>query len=175
MAVWSLHMAMPRFPVWLLAAALATLAVPALAAEQQSMELRGLTFVGSRGAARDLVLEARRARFLPDTNVTHLEDVHAVVDPQDGNPGFELECERGELWLDTNDFVATGNVRGRTADGRRFTTAWVRFDQAQGLVYTDAPVKIEEAGGTYSGGGFRYTLQDQRFRLFGGASVVREP
>ena len=161
--------------MWLLAAALASLAVTALAAEQQSMELRGLTFVGSRGAARDLVLEARRARFFPDTNVTYLEDVHAVVDPQDGNPGFEMECDRGELWLETNDFVATGNVRGRTADGRRFTTAWVRFDQTQGVAYTDAPVMIEEAGGTYSGGGFRYTLRDQRFKLLRGASMVREP
>ncbi len=139
------------------------------------MELRGLKFVGSRGAARDIVVEARSARYFPDTNVTYLEDVHSVVDPQEGNPGFEMECDRGELWLETNDFVATGNVHGRTADGRRFTTAWVRFDQKQGLAFTDAPVVIEEAGGTYSGGGFRYTLRDQRFRLLGGASVVREP
>jgi len=157
------------------AAFLPTGAPPARAAEPQGMELRTLTFVASRGGERDLVLHAERARYFPDTNVTYLERVHSMVDPREGQPGIEIECDRGELFLATNDFVATGNVRGRTADGRKFTTTWLRYDQKTDVAFTDAPVVIEEAGGTYTGGGFRYHVREQRFRLLGGASVVREP
>ncbi|HME72451.1 MAG TPA: LPS export ABC transporter periplasmic protein LptC [Myxococcota bacterium] len=139
------------------------------------MVIRGLTFVASRGAERDLVLRAERARLDPGSNVAHLERVESSVDPQEGAPGFEMTCDEGDLFLATNDFLAKGNVHGKTADGRHFTTTWVRYDHATGVASTDAPVEIEEAGGKYKGGGFRYQVKEQRFRLLGGATMVREP
>ena len=62
---------------------------------------------------------------------------------------------------------------GRTDRNRVFTTEWVRYDHADGLLYTDAPVLITEAGVTYRGGGFRYDIRDRRFRLTGGASILQ--
>jgi len=166
-----------RFSVWMLAAACGAgfLPSPSVAQEAEGMVIRGLTFVASRGAERDLVLRAERARLDPGSNVAHLERVESSVDPQEGAPGFEMTCDEGDLFLATNDFLAKGNVHGKTADGRHFTTTWVRYDHATGVASTDAPVEIEEAGGKYKGGGFRYQVKEQRFRLLGGATMVREP
>jgi len=166
-----------RFSVWMLAAACGAGGLPSasVAQDAEGMVIHGLTFVASRGPERDLVLRAERARLDPGSNVAHLEHVESSVDPQEGTPGFEMTCDEGDLFLSTNDFLAKGNVHGRTADGRRFTTTWVRYDHATGVASTDAPVEIEEAGGRYKGGGFRYQVKEQRFRLLGGASMVREP
>jgi hypothetical protein len=50
----------------------------------------------------------------------------------------------------------------------------VAYDEAEGLLYTDEPVLIEEDEGRYRGGGFRYLVEERRFRLLGGASIVQE-
>jgi LPS export ABC transporter protein LptC len=165
------------FSVWIVAAGCGAVFLPApgVAQDAEGMVIHGLTFVASHGADRDLVLRAERAQLDPSSNVAHLERVESSVDPQEGTPGFEMTCDEGDLYLATNDFLAKGHVHGKTADGRRFTTTWVRYDHANGIASTDAPVEIEEAGGKYKGGGFRYQVRDQRFRLLGGASMVREP
>ncbi len=171
------HPVTRRFSVWILAAACGAALLPSasVAEDAEGMVIHGLTFVASHGGERDLVLRAERARLDPGSNVAHLERVESSVDPQEGTPGFEMTCDEGELFLSTNDFLAKGHVHGKTADGRRFTTTWVRYDHANGVASTDAPVEIEEAGGKYKGGGFRYQVRDQRFRLLGGATMVREP
>jgi len=165
------------FSVWIVAAGCGAVFLPtsSVAQDAQGMVIHGLTFVASHGADRDLVLRAERAHLDPSSNVAHLERVESSVDPQEGTPGFEMTCDEGDLDLATNDFLAKGHVHGKTADGRRFTTTWVRYDHANGIASTDAPVEIEEAGGKYKGGGFRYQVRDQRFRLLGGATMVREP
>jgi hypothetical protein len=43
------------------------------------------------------------------------------------------------------------------------------------VLYTDEPVVIVDRSGSYRGGGFHYFVDEQRFRLEGGASVVQEP
>jgi LPS export ABC transporter protein LptC len=136
--------------------------------------LDGMTLVVSRAGERELLIEAQRASLHPETHLAVLEGVRSVFEGRPGTPGFEMTCDRGELTTNTNDFLATGHVQGRTADGRNFATDWVRYDPKRGVAYTDAPVQITESGGTYQGGGFRYHVRDQRFRLLGGASLVRE-
>lgn len=158
-------------------AALAALLMPLVASaadDSTTLRLEGMTFVGSRGSMREMLVEADRATFHPSEQIAYLENVRSEMTEKDGAVGFEMTCDRGELDTGTSNFYATGNVRGRTADGRRFQTSWVRYDDAKGLAYTDAPVTVEEQGGTYKGGGFRYFVREQRFRFVGGASLVRE-
>ena len=86
-----------------------------------------------------------------------------------------MSCERGELNLETSDFYAEGNVRGKTHSGQVFETEWVRYDHEDEVLFTDAPVTITEGVSSYRGGGFRYLVRERRFRLLGGASVVQQP
>ncbi|MBW2273612.1 MAG: hypothetical protein JRG96_10095 [Deltaproteobacteria bacterium] len=154
----------------------ATLFLAAAAAAQSALlDVEGMTFVGSRDGADDVLVRAETARFDTGEELAFLYTVHATVAASEGQFGFEVHCDSSELDLSSNDFIARGNVRGRTDGGRRFVADWVRYDHAEGLLFTDAPVLITDSAGSYRGGGFQYQVRERRFRLMGGASVVQEP
>lgn len=171
---------MKRGPTRLALAALALLLTgaaeqaPVRAGPAAGLAVTGMTFVESEGQTATMVVEAERGRLDPEKNVVHLDGVKTHVAGNAERAGFELTCDAGELALDSHALLATGNVRGRTADGRAFATTWVRYDPKRELAFTDAPVAIEDATGSLHGGGFRYHVREGRFRLLGGATVRRE-
>lgn len=141
----------------------------------QILRLRGMTFVASEGSANEIVLHADSAEFYPDHDVADLATVNVEVAPGGGRTGFEMQCEKGRLNLASQDFVAQGNVVGTIEGGRQFEALWVAYNEKDGVLYTDDPVLITDENGSYRGGGFRYFVHQQRFRLMGGASIVQEP
>jgi len=139
------------------------------------LHVTGMTFVSSRGSASELVLVAQRAELRPETNLAVLDVVHvSAIDPDQAR-SFDMRCERGELDVETNDFLAEGDVRGTTGEGQRYQTTWVRYDHSRGLLYTDAPVAMEDDSGSFRGDGFRYDTRKKSFRLLGNVSVVQKP
>ncbi len=135
------------------------------------MRLNGMTFVASSESVTEVRVEAESGVIDETANKALLDTVQAEWAGADGKPSLELTCERGELDLETNDLVATGNVHGLLADGRRFVGPSLRYDRARGVAYTDAPVEIIEEGRVLSGGGFEYRIRDRRLRLTAGARV----
>lgn len=140
------------------------------------LRITGMTFVGSRNEVSEFVLRAERAIFKPDTNLAELERMEVVStdgsDASDARRSFDVRCDRGELNVETNDFLAEGGVRGSTADGRRYQAPWVRYNHEQQLLYTDAPVSMQDETGSFRGDGFRYFVKERRFRLLGNVSLV---
>ncbi len=139
------------------------------------MRITAMTFVASDGALREILVSASRATVRFATDRADLEDVHAEWAGDDGQVSLELRCEKGEFDLATKDLIAVGDVRGRFRDGREFRGPWLRYDRAQGVAFTDAPVTIYDQGRTLHGGGLRYHIRDRRLRLTAGASVVESP
>ena len=86
-----------------------------------------------------------------------------------------MRSDRAQLNLETNDFSAEGNVEGDTEGGEHYAAPWVRYDESEDLLYTDAPVQMVGTAGSFSGDGFRYTLAERRFRLIGNVRVVQTP
>ncbi len=142
---------------------------------ESQVDLGKMTYVSSRGTTNEMIVDAETARILPDEEVAHLRDVHIrMAAAQGGDGGLDMTCDEGRFDFETGDFIATGNVRGRTTNGRRFETTVVRYSHETSLVTTDVPVLIRDDAGTYRGGGFDYYLEEDRFRIRGGASVVQE-
>jgi LPS export ABC transporter protein LptC len=137
--------------------------------------LQGMTYVSSKGEVNEVVLDAERARIHPERDVAHLEEVRANLSSADGGGALSLICDRGTFEMATGDFLAEGNVRGTTGDGRRFFTDRLRYSHEDALVTSNRPVVIREETGTYRGNGFRYHVRENRFLLMGGATVVQEP
>lgn len=135
------------------------------------LRLRGMTFVGSREGLREVVVESRTARFLPEPGTAWLEDVSAEVSVPDEGRSFTLHCREAEFDMDRIDFVARGDVHGETGRGQRYSTDWVRYDHAQGVLYTEAPVHMVDATGSFRGDGFRYLVDERRFHLLGNVRV----
>ena len=141
----------------------------------QTLNVEGMTFVASEGSANEVLLHAERAEFYPERDVATLEEVEVEVAPGSGRLGFRMRCDEGELNLRTHAFLAEGHVVGTIEGDRQFEALWVAYDDAKGVLYTDDPVLIVDPDGRYRGGGFRYFVNEERFRLEGGATVVQEP
>ena len=160
----------------LAASALALLGADAAPGRFSSeLHVTGMTFVSSRGSTSELVLVADNAELRPDTSLALLKEVHVSAMDPDQSRSFDMRCDRGELDVETNDFLAEGDVRGTTGEGHRYQTDWVRYDHSRGLLYTDAPVAMEDASGSFRGDGFRYDTRKRSFRLLGNVSVVQKP
>jgi LPS export ABC transporter protein LptC len=140
-------------------------------ASSSLLHVTGMTFVGSRGSVREVVLRSRRAIFRPEERVADLREVNALVTEDSDGRSFSMTCDRAELNIETNDFTAEGDVQGETGDGQRYWAPWVRYDHDDGVLYTDAPVRVVDATGHFRGDGFRYHVHERRFQLLGNVRV----
>jgi LPS export ABC transporter protein LptC len=142
------------------------------AGESAGLRVSGMTFIGSRGDQSELVVRADTAFFHPDSDMADLEVVRAQVSDAKKGESFQMQCDRAELDIETNDFTATGNVKGLTGDGQHYSAPWVRYEHASSMLQTDAPVTVLDSGSTFRGDGFRYHIEERRFELLG--NVVME-
>jgi len=140
-------------------------------ASSSVLRVSGMTFVGSRGSSREVVLRSRSASFRPDQRVAELRDVNALVTASDEGRSFTMTCERAELNVDTNDFEAAGDVQGETGEGQRYWAPWVRYNHEEGVLFTDAPVRMVDSTGSFRANGFRYHIRERRFQLLGQVRV----
>ena len=143
------------------------------AGESPGIRVSGMTFVGSRGEQSELVVRADAAFFRPDSGLADLEVVQARVSDAEKGESFQMQCDRAELDVETNDFTATGNVKGLTGDGQRYSATWVRYEHASSMLHTDAPVTVVDSGSTFRGDGFRYHIEERRFELLGNVVMER--
>jgi len=143
------------------------------AVDSPGLRISGMTFVGSRGDQSELVVRADTAYFQPDSDLADLQVVRAEFSDEKKGESFRLKCDRAELDVETNNFIATGNVTGLTGDGQRYSAPWVRYRHEDSLLETDSPVTVTQDGRTLRGDGFRYHIEEQRFELLG--NVVMEP
>jgi LPS export ABC transporter protein LptC len=153
----------------------AAIAAGAAADGPSGLRVTGMTFVGSRGATSELVVRATTAHFFPDSGIASLSDVRAVVADGEEGKGFDMRCDEAELNVKTNDFTATGNVKGVTGNGQHYSAPWVRYDHEAALLLTDASVRVVDQAGTFQGDGFRYYIDERRFQLLGNVSVEQAP
>jgi lipopolysaccharide export system protein LptC len=164
-----------RTPTALLGWFASVLAAP-LAWADPPLVLRGMTFVSSEGTVNQVVVAAETAVLYPDTNQVELEGgVDAKLRSADGSDSLDLTCDRGEYDLNTNNFLAEGNVVGTVADGRVFMTEWLRYEADGGMASSDAPVEIIDGGQILRGGGLRYSVREERLRLLSGTHVRDRP
>ncbi len=142
--------------------------------DHAGVQLSGMTFVSSQNGVSEVIVRAAEAYIDPEKNVVFLRGMDVTTTSSaEGEVEFKMRCDEGELDLESNDFIARGNVRGRTIDGRRFRTEWARYEEDRALVFTDAPVVLKEDGGTLRGGGFEYWVTEGRLLLKGGATMIQ--
>ena len=154
-------------------AALAFALLPSAASSAAPpLRLEHLTFVATHEAAPELRVQADVALIYEDANKAMLETVDAEWADAVGRPSLRVRCKSGELDLETNDLLATGDVHGELADGRRFRAPSLRYDPSKGMAFTRAPVEILEGDDrVLRGGGLEYLVKNGKLRLTSGAKV----
>ncbi len=153
----------------------ALLPIGARAEADAVLRMTGMTFVQGHGGAAQLVLQSERAVFHPETDRAELEVVEAVWTDPAKDERFTMTCERAELDVATNDFVAEGNVRGVTPEGQRYAAPVVHYDHEPGVLRSDRRVTLVDEKERFEGDGFRYLVREGTFRLLGNVRVVQAP
>jgi len=140
-----------------------------------ALRMSKMTFLDARDGHTEVVLDAERVYLPPRSDVAQLEGVQVrMAQARSVGDSLVMTCERGDMVLGKSDFRAEGDVRGRTGDGRRFFTSWVRYDSEAQVLTTDAPVRIIDGAHTLAGVGLRYSVRDGRLAITSGATVVQE-
>jgi LPS export ABC transporter protein LptC len=136
-------------------------------------ELRGVVFEGYSAGSRSVEVRATRAWVDPGSRTVDLQGVSiGFEDERRGE--IHIQAESAQLRLDTDDFVLTGKVVGTTEEGERFTTAWVRYEQASERLWTDQPVILYRSNLRLKGGGMEMHLPTRRVRLTGDVRATVE-
>ena len=134
-----------------------------------------MTFVSVEVGGRRLVVWAERARIDVDAGVALLDEVTLRLAGDAELPALDLRCASARLSLERDHFRLEGNVRGRTAEGRRFRAEWLEFGREAGVLETTAPVSVTEGASSVTGGALRYDLATRRLEVLDGARLERLP
>jgi LPS export ABC transporter protein LptC len=126
--------------------------------------LSGVRFVDTRRGQRDWTVESHRAKLFKDKNLAVFEGLHMIFFGKDGRE-MHLYSNRGELNPETRAMDARGDVHGRSADGIRFFTSVLHYDDRKREITTSAPVKILGSGYETQGVGMVVDLKRETLRL----------
>ena len=128
--------------------------------------LVGVIFEGYSAGSLEVEVRAARAEVDSVNRVVHLERVRInFQDPQHGR--VEVRANRAEFLLDSDDFVLREQVEGSTAEGERFSTEQVRYEQTAQRLWTHHPVRLYRDGLVVQGEGMEIDLASRRIRLMG--------
>ena len=113
-----------------------------------------------------IAIRAARAEVDSVKRVVRLERVRInFQDPRHGR--VEVRANRAEFLLDSDDFILRDQVEGSTAEGERFSTAQVRYEQTAQRLWTHHPVRLYRDGLVVQGEGMEIDLATRRIRLMG--------
>jgi LPS export ABC transporter protein LptC len=126
--------------------------------------LDGVTFSGYRSTTKDLEVRARQARLRPDQQVAELREVDIKFSDSERGP-THVTADRGDFNLATQAFVLHENVNGEVANGERFATSEVRYDEKLRRLHTDRPVQIEHGRISFKGRGMVIDVASGRLTL----------
>ena len=128
--------------------------------------LSGVVFESYALGSREVEVRAARAEVDSVKRVVRLERVRIdFMDPQRGR--VQVRAKRADFLLDSDDFVLREQVEGSTAEGERFSTAQVRYEQAAQRLWTDQPVRLYRDNLVVEGEGMEIDLSTRRIRLTG--------
>ncbi len=129
-------------------------------------ELRSVIFEGFSGGIRDAEVRAVEARIDTEERVAVLRGVNiGFSDERRGR--VEIRAERGTLDLDTEDFLLSGGVEGRTAAGDRFSTSQLQYRRDGQKLWSDDPVRLDRGSMQLHAEGMEFDLEDRRVVLTG--------
>ena len=140
----------------------------------EALTLSGITFTASGGSAAEFTIWAERAHVDPAAEELWLEQVGLTIHASSKREAVEIRCAEGHFQMKTDAFRLQGDVRGRIGTERIFHADWVAYDESEDVLYSGAPVEVQESGAIYRGGGFRYQVSSGVLELVSGVEVYRE-
>ncbi len=119
------------------------------------------------------VLDAKEAKISKDRQFVTFKHFRLKLKPKD-RPSIEIEGENGKYDKAAGEINLRDNVRGRTENGYRIMTDHVLYQQREGYLKTECPVRIEGPSFTLRGRGLYVDLKSEVLRLHADVIAVIE-
>ena len=139
-------------------------------------ELTEVVFEGFSGDRLSTRVRARRALVDVAAGIAELDDVR-ISFREEQRGVVELRAARGEIRLESEDFVLGGGVSGSTEAGDRFQTEELRYASAERRIWSDTPVRLERSNLVMQADGMEVEIDkpERRIRLLGRVRGVMNP
>ncbi len=116
-------------------------------------------------------LDAEEVRLTQENNVVSFRQFHLTVEPK-GKPKVQLEGRRGEYSRITGILQMWGDLRVSSDDGYSARSEHLVFDEKNGLLTTDDPVKISGPFFTLTGKGLFVDLNKEILKIHSNVTTV---
>ncbi|MBW1801672.1 MAG: LPS export ABC transporter periplasmic protein LptC, partial [Deltaproteobacteria bacterium] len=104
------------------------------------------------------ILDASKAQFSKSGQFITFKDFHMTLEPED-KPAIELKGNRGSFDRSTGAINLYENLQGTTDDGYKMTTEHVFYQQKDGYLKTEVPVKVTGPYFSIEGKGLYFNLE----------------
>lgn len=128
--------------------------------------LYGVDLDGYRAANHEVEVRAETAEVDSTTGSARLWKVRIRFEDAERGP-VEVNAERAEVELGSDDFVLLGAVEGSVGRRERFYTQDLRYEREGERLWTDRPARLEGAQTVVRGQGLELDLKTRRLRLLG--------
>lgn len=136
-------------------------AIPKISSD---LEIKEVNLTRSVAGKTEWELKARSADYFKEKGVTHLESPYVIFFGK-GERRFELKSDKGEVFNDTSDMTALGDVRVVTSDGYSFKSDYLRYYSEKKVVTTESRVLIKGKGIEIEGVGMEAYVDRNRVLL----------
>jgi LPS export ABC transporter protein LptC len=136
--------------------------------------LEGVIVDGYAAGKSEFQVVAERAALDPEGRQARLADVRITFHDRTSGD-VSVRANEALFEIDRDDFELRGDVRGSTSAGEEFETDALRYEDADRLLRTDAPVRLRRSDLLFEGRGMELDVETRRVRFRGRVSAVAEP
>ncbi len=128
--------------------------------------LYGVDFDGYRAGDHEVEVRAETAEVDLAAGLARLWEVRIRFE-EPGRGPVDVEAQRAEVELDSDDFVLSGSVEGSVGSRERFYTSDLRYQREAERLWTDRPARLVGSRTVIHGQGLELDLRTRRLRLLG--------
>jgi len=109
-------------------------------------------------------LDAKEVRFSKNNNFFSFMDFRLKLEPKN-KPAIELEGKRGDYNKNSGEINLRGGLQGCTDNGYRIITEHILYNQKEGILKTEKPVKITGPFFSISGKGLSFNVENEILQI----------
>ena len=115
-------------------------------------------------------VKAKSAQYQKKQNLALFDQVHIKLTTKEGKV-FTMTGDKGEMLTDKKDVEIKGHVVIISDTGDKFTTDYLRYDDAQKKIYTNAPTVMESKRMKIQGAGLSIFINKGELTLSSGVKA----
>lgn len=139
------------------------------------LSLQAIDYTHSEGGVARWRLVASRAEHQAESKIMLVKDLELTFFDGKGGTLLGLQARNGRITGDYSAVEVSDNVTLTHRDGYTLQTSSLRFNQAEGIIRTEDPVRLTGRGLTMNGVGLRVDLNGRQMQVLDRVHALLTP